>query len=162
MSPWGKTYGICGKFVNSVRERGGKNGQNRHYSGLTARFIRAVMWKISPQRLLKTLWKRWKSPSISRFCTLSTEFSTFNTHNPHRLWKESTNHTIQQFLHTGSTIPWKTSARHDSSNFPTFQHLPHPLLRLLQQVQYTSGGSASRSMGKAPENRNPNKGETID
>ena len=24
MSPWGKTYGICGKFVNSVRERGGK------------------------------------------------------------------------------------------------------------------------------------------
>lgn len=24
MSPWGKTCGICGKFVNSVREQGGK------------------------------------------------------------------------------------------------------------------------------------------
>ena len=55
---------------------GRKSSQNRHYSRLTARFIRAVMWKISPQRLLKTLWKRWKSPSQSRFCTLSTEFST--------------------------------------------------------------------------------------
>ena len=43
--------------------------------------------------------------------------------------------TIPQFLHNPFTIRWKPKPPHSDKAFPSFPQVPHPLLRLLQQVQ---------------------------
>ena len=72
---------------------------------------------------------------IANLSTLSTEFSTFNLFFPHPLWKAGLFFTIPQFLHNPFTIRWKPKPPHSDKAFPSFPQVPHPLLRLLQQVQ---------------------------
>ena len=67
--------------------------------------------------------------------TLSTEFSTFNLCSPHGLWKEGVFLTFPRSIHNTFTMPWKPKPPHSDRTFPSFPQVPHPLLRLLQQVQ---------------------------
>ena len=73
-----------------------------------------------------------EKPKLS---TLSTWFSTFNFRFSQRMWKEPQLSPIQHSIHSSSTSPWKTKSPHPGKGLQSFPHLPHPLLRLLQQVQ---------------------------
>uniref|UniRef100_UPI003FF0763D hypothetical protein n=1 Tax=Faecalibacterium sp. TaxID=1971605 RepID=UPI003FF0763D len=87
--------------------------------------------------------------------TLSTEFSTFNFCFAHPPWKEKQLQPFPQAFHTAFTSRWKTTEPHHSTHFPTFPHLPQPLLRILQQVQYRFGGFVPVLWEKEPQNLNP-------
>ena len=60
---------------------------------------------------------------------------TFNLRSPHGLWKERPLPTFPRSIHNTFTTPWKPKPPHSDKTFRGFPQVPHPLLRLLQQVQ---------------------------
>ena len=110
----------------------------------------------TPKYWEKSELKRGKRPRYcgqrAKLSTLSTEFSTFNIRFSHAMWKVDRLLTIQHPIHNSSTIPWKTKHPHHDRSLQSFPHLPHPLLRLLQQVQYRKTDFCIVSHGKRQQN----------
>ena len=99
-----------------------------HYFLLTPFFLQSsVLFSIYIIYLIISFYKE--------LFTFSTEFSTFNLRSPHGLWKERPIPTFPRSIHNTFTTPWKPKPPHSDKAFRGFPQVPHPLLRLLQQVQ---------------------------